>query len=281
MRVISLSCIFLLVILSSYSEKPAYTVFSKTGKRSDFTELIKEATKADVVLFGEIHNVSIGHWLELQLAKELYYLNKDKLVLGMEMLEADDQLTVNEYIHGLFEYNTFKNEAKLWNNFETDYRPLLDFARERRLSFIASNAPRRYANIVYNHGIDSLAYIAPEAKGWLAPLPILVDTTLQSYKEIIVASGHGGENLIAAQVLKDATMAYFIIKNYRKGSPFLHFNGEYHNEAIIYYLRKYNPSLKIISISSVEQEQVESVEKENVGAADYIIVIPADMTKSY
>jgi len=270
-----------LIVLCSYSDKLAYTIFSSTGKKTDFAELVKEASKADVVVFGEIHNVSIAHWLELQLVKKLYTIKGNNLMLGAEMLEADDQLAVNEYLHKSFEYSTFKNEVKLWNNFGTDYKPLLDFARENSLLFIATNAPRRYSGIVYNYGIDSLGTIAPEAKNWLAPLPIYIDTTLTSYKEMAETSGHIGTNLVAAQALKDATMAYFINKNYIKDGLFIHFNGSYHNEAIINYFKKFNPGLKILSISCVEQEQLESLEKENKEIADYIIAIPTDMAKSY
>ena len=273
--------ISLWLILSSYSEKPAYTIFSKSGKRSGFTELAEAASKADVVLFGEIHNVSIAHWLELQLEKELFHLKGKELIVGAEMLEADDQLVVNEYLKKLFEYSTLKNEAKLWKNFETDYKPLLDFARDNGLKFVAGNAPRRYSSIVYNYGADSLTQVAAEAKSWLAPLPVLADTSLTSYKEMKEASGHGGDNLLAAQALKDATMAWFINKSFKKGSTFLLFNGAYHNEGIIYYLKKYNSGLKILTISCAEQEQIESLDKENIGVADFIIAIPTDMAKSY
>jgi len=270
-----------LIVLCSFSERPAYTIFNKGGKKTGFSEMVESVAKADVVLFGEVHNVSIAHWLELQLEKELYTLKKKDLIVGAEMLEADDQIVVDEYLHKRFEYNTFKNEVKLWKNFDTDYNPLLDYAHDSEFRFIATNAPRRYANIVYYYGMDSLTHLTSEAQNWLAPLPVQVDTTLKSYKDIAEASGHGENNLIAAQALKDATMAWFINKNYKKGSVFLHFNGSYHNEAISYYLKKYNPGLKIITISCIEQEQIESVEKENMGIADFIIAIPTDMAKSY
>src|SRR5579885_1239025 len=92
-----------LTFLCAFSQKPAYTIFNKNGKKTSFTELLQAATKADIVLFGEVHNISMAHWLELQLEKELSVLRKGDLILGAEMLEADDQIIVDEYLHKLFE----------------------------------------------------------------------------------------------------------------------------------------------------------------------------------
>ena len=37
------------------------------------------------------------------------------------------------------------------------------------------------------------------------------------------------ENFVKAQALKDVTMAYFILDNYKKGAQFIHYNGNFHS----------------------------------------------------
>jgi uncharacterized iron-regulated protein len=37
--------------------------------------------------------------------------------------------------------------ARLWKNYKTDYKPLVDFAKENYFDFIATNMPRRYASV--------------------------------------------------------------------------------------------------------------------------------------
>jgi hypothetical protein len=98
---------------------------------------------------------------------------------------------------------------------------------------------------------------------------------------------HASQNLPKAQALKDATMAWFIFKNLQIGETFLHFNGSYHSdnhESTVWYLNEYNKRtatpLNIITISTVEQENLSKLDEENQGKADFIICIPADMTKT-
>jgi uncharacterized iron-regulated protein len=48
--------------------------------------------------------------------------------------------------------------TQLWSNYQTDYRPLVDFAKEN-LRFIATNIPRRYASMINKMGIKALKRI--------------------------------------------------------------------------------------------------------------------------
>ena len=201
------------------------------------------------------------------------------------MFEADDQVTLDEYLEGALSEKTLKDEAKLWTNFPSDYKPLLDFAKKNKLKFVAANIPRRYANMVYSRGLTKLDSISEEAKRWISPLPIQYDSTLTCYKDIFTqAKGHGGQNLPKSQAAKDATMAYFILKNYAPGKTLIHFNGSYHSDhhqGIEWYLKKSNPELKVFTIGSAEQDELEDLDKDNYGLADCIICTPTSMSKSY
>ena len=265
-------------------EKKAYEVYDGKGAVSSYADLLKAAKESDVVLFGEFHDNPVCHWLELELTKDLYADKKDKLVLGAEMFEADDQVILNEYLRGVISEKTFKDEAKLWGNYATDYKPLVEFAKTNKLKFVADNIPRRYANMVYNRGLASLDSIDNEAKKWIAPLPIKYDSTVQAYKEIFENSGgHGGQNLPKSQAVKDATMSYFILKNLAKGETFIHYNGAYHSNnhsGIAWYLQQSNPKLKILVISAATQDNIDKLDDESKGLGDYIICIPESMTRT-
>ncbi len=282
---------FLLIIALSVTlfafktDKKAYQLFDTKGKEIHYTKLLEEAKEADIILFGELHDNPINHWLELELSKDLYADKKEKLILSAEMFEADDQITVDEYLSGAVSEKTLKDEAKLWTNFPSDYKPLLDFAKKNKIHFVAANIPRRYANMVYTKGLEKLDSINEEAKRWIAPLPIAYDSTLACYKDIFTqAKGHGGQNLPKSQAVKDATMAYFILKNFVAGKTLVHFNGSYHSDrhqGVVWYLKKSNPALKIFTIGSTEQDEIDDLDKESLGLADCILCTPTSMSKSY
>ena len=286
MRIATLILFLVLVVNIAFaSDKPAYKIFNKSGDEVSYEDMIDRLREANIVMFGEQHNNPICHWLQYEVTKDLFETKKSSLILGAEMFEADDQIIVNEYLKGQITDKSFEQEAKLWSNYKTDYKPLLDFAKTNNLEFIATNIPRRYASLVYSKGFEGLDSLSQDAYLLIAPLPITVDLELKCYKDILEkAEGHGGENLPYAQAIKDATMAYFILNNYKSGDLFLHFEGAYHSdnfEGIVWYLKKDKPKLDIVTISSVEQNKLDELNKDSYGLADCIICINENMTKTH
>jgi uncharacterized iron-regulated protein len=272
-------------------DKPTYLLYDKEDKPLTYSMALQKASEADVILFGEIHNNPIAHWLQLQLTKDLFKAKNGKLILGAEMFETDVQLILNEYLSGLIRESSFEKEARVWENYSTDYKPLVVFAKQNKIPFIASNIPRRYASAVSVNGLAILDKADNVAKNNYFPnLPIEVDYELPSYKNMLNMMGTGGvvhtdaNNFVAAQAVKDATMAYKINQNFKNGNTFLHFNGAYHSddyEGIMWYLKKYNPKLKILTITTIEQEDITEVDDKNDGKADILICVPSDMIKTY
>ncbi|MEO0469730.1 MAG: ChaN family lipoprotein [Bacteroidota bacterium] len=263
--------------------KAAYQMYTASGKKIHFAKLLKKVQDADVIMFGEKHNNAIAHWLQLELATELS--EKRTLILGAEMFEADNQPELTAYVKGEMDAKTFAEKARLWPNYSTDYAPLVDLAKEKGLVFVASNVPRKYARSVYSSGFDALEELSTEEKQWIAPLPIQYDSELPGYKDMMtMAHGHGGDNLPKAQAIKDATMAHFLLKNHQPGSLSLHFNGSYHSqnrEGIVWYLQQQQPDLKIVTITTEEQDDISQLETDNKNKADYIIVVDKRVTHTY
>jgi len=277
-----------LTFMAMKGDKPAYMLFDADGKNASFKKLVKDAANADIIFFGEQHNNPITHWLQLELTEELYDQKKNKLVLGAEMFESDNQLVLDEYLIGQCSAKNFEKEAKLWKNYKTDYKPLVDFAKENDLSFIATNIPRRYASLVYKQGFEGLDSLSTEAKELIAPLPVKYDANLPGYKAMLEGmegmGAHANPNLPKAQAIKDATMAHFILENWEKGKTFIHYNGSYHSdnfEGIVWYLKQENPNLKIFTITTIEQDTITELKDENKNVADYILCVPSNMTKTY
>lgn len=269
------------------AQDPAtYRIFDASGNLTSYEALITTSSKAEVVFFGELHNNAIAHWLELRVAKDLFAKRGKDVVMGAEMLEADNQLLVEEYWKDQISTKSFEEEARIWDNYATDYKPLVEWAKENKLPFVATNIPRRYANLVFRNGIVALDALSSYAKAYFMPLPVKIDYNLPNYQAMgKMMSGHSSsENLIAAQAVKDATMAHFILKNWQTGRLFYHLNGSFHSEkkeGIIWYLRQQKPDLQIVTLATVEQDQLNMLDKEHLDKADFLIVISADMTKTY
>lgn len=279
-------CLLLLVSTISFGQQEAFVIYNSKGKKSSFKKLVKATQEKSFIFFGEYHNNPICHWLQLELTKELYSRHKKDLVLGAEMFEADNQFIINEYLRDLISSTNFQDEVRLWPNYNTDYKPLLEFARENKLPFVATNIPRRYANMVYKKGLESLNDLSDLAKGYIVPLASFeFDSTVKCYRDMITSMGdHGSTDIAKAQAIKDATMSHFILRNSTSTSVFLHYNGAYHSDnyqGIVHYLKKSVESESILTISTVSQDNVSNLHSKYKGQADFIICVPENMTSTH
>ncbi len=295
MKKFSLFIFLLSGFLLQAQKAEAFKIYNKNGKKVSYKKLLKKAQKADIVFIGEEHDNPVAHWFEIKITKDLYsILQKEgknrKLELGAEMMESDNMDAYQRYLKGEIDYKQLEKEARLWPNFKTDYKPLLDFAKEKKLPFIATNIPRRYANKVFKKGFKALDSISDKEKNWIAPLPITYDSTLTSYvamtkmEHMKFMPKNMQKNMPKAQAVKDATMAYFILKNHKKGNIFVHYNGSYHSndyQGIVWYIKKEAPDTNILTIDVETQESLKKLNPENKNKADFIIVVDPDFPRSY
>lgn len=283
--------VMLIMSMTTYAQKTPeiFRIFDAKGKEVSYEKMIKTVSATDVVFFGEIHNCVISHWMELKVLEALAENNK-KLKVGMEMLEADNQLIIDEYTSSLISSGRFEEECRLWPNHSTDYEPLVYYAKSHHLPLIATNVPRRYASIVKEKGLAFLDSLSAEAKRYLPKLPIkyVENKNAQEGFALMGLLGKAKETkpqlMAQAQAIKDATMGWFIAQNLKKGEQMIHFNGTYHSDArngIIPYLLEYRPKTTISTIRAVRQEEIDKIEKDYLGLADFYICITEDMNVSY
>lgn len=260
-------------ILSSQSHNDPFPfiLVDSLGKPVSYSVMIQDLLKdVDLVFFGELHNSPIAHWLELRILKSLSDETAGTLKLGMEQFEADNQLIIDEYFAGLISLKKFKDEVRLWSNYNTDYAPLVEYAKENSIPLFATNIPRRYANAVSHGGFEALAAFSDEARSYMAPLPIpykvdscvssnsgpmaemmtqmakmketkMKETKMKEMKKMSQMPPQMKEmnfdNLTKAQAMKDATMAWNIAKVFKNNDlkaeekiKFFHINGSAHSD---------------------------------------------------
>ncbi len=267
-----------------------FQIYNSQGEKVSYTDFVKEVSKNDIVLFGEMHNCPVTHWLEKNLAISLLAIHKNKLVLGAEMFESDNQLIMNEFLSNLISEERFEKEMRLWPNYTTDYKALIDFAKENKLPFIATNIPRRYARIVKKNGLKKTEGILnSQAKEYIAPMPIPyeTDSSTVNFFKMMGRMGHHKSNpefMSQAQAIKDATMAWNIAQKTKNGNCFLHYNGSYHSDSasgIPFYLKKYTPQLNVVRITATRQDNIHKIDEKNKDKADFIITIRKDFPFSY
>ena len=286
------SVVFIFILFGSFNTLvsqsfEAYQVYNSSGERVDFNQVVSASSESDVVLFGELHNSPICHWLQLELAKSLI-LKEKPVALGAEMFETDDQVVINEYLNGFITLSHLQKEAKVWPNFKTDYLPLLELAKASQLPFVATNVPRRYASLMSKRGMTGLDSLSKESRQFMPSLPFKVtegDLGYAKMGEMMGMHMQGGmTNFIAAQALKDYTMAFNINKNLQKKGTFIHFNGSFHSDlhaGIFNYLKSMNKGIEITTISAVEIEDVSEFQEEWKELGDFILVVSSSMTKTH
>ncbi|MFW6347086.1 MAG: ChaN family lipoprotein [Cyclonatronaceae bacterium] len=256
-----------------------FELYDNAAQATSYAALLDSAAAHHIILFGELHGNATAHRLQQRLSADLNKrlgAQNHQLMLALEMFEADQQPLLDGLLSGRLTAQQFEEDARLWQNYASDYKPLIDFARAENLPLIASNIPRPFASQVYRNGIESLDELDARDKSHAAPLPIEIDLSLPGYAAMMEMDmgGHGGgtpENLAKAQAVKDATMAHFILTHLRaaENRRVLHFNGRYHSDnydGIFWYLRHYGFDGEILTITTLSDEE------EPDGQADFILM---------
>ena len=204
----------------------------------------------------------------------------------MELFERDTQQVVNQFLNDRIEDEAaFMESARAWPNYLTDYKPIVDFAKDKELQVLAANIPRRLASQVKKSGYDSIArsdlvYVAEEHK-------VINDRYYDEFIQTMQANmaGHGGmpidesmlDALYAAQCIKDDTMAESIAYTLDRFADhsIIHYNGDFHSRYHLGTAQKFellNPKATTIVISPVYNDNT-SFDKEFSEFGDYILVI--------
>jgi uncharacterized iron-regulated protein len=211
------------------------------------------------------------------------------------------QAVLDEYLAGLISERHFLLSSRPWRNYETDYRPLVEYARARRLPVIAANAPARYVSRVSSQGPASLGALSKDAaKSWLPPLPFPpaseayaakfnrfmtgggaaapTPTPAPAATTAAQASPHGSLHLLEAQTLRDASMAYRIAEFLKRGRDPLvvQVNGTFHSEermGVPEQLARYRPKARAVVVTIVPEDDFPAFDAARLGRlGDFVII---------
>lgn len=268
---------------AAYSEDQ-FRVYDRDGNAATIDQLIDALRSNDVLFLGEEHNDGVAHALEAEIFRRAVdrYAGSRKVALSLEMFERDVQIVVDEYLAGLISQDHFLLSARPWPNYKTDYRPLVELAKEKKLDVIAANAPRRYVNMVSRNGRGSVDALSKQAKSWLAPLPYGQPSAAYAAKFRATMEGRPEaaklDNIVDSQALWDATMANSVAKylSKNKNALVVHLNGSFHTESrlgTVEHLLKYRPKTKALVVTMHASDNFKVFDKvRDAGLGDYVIL---------
>jgi uncharacterized iron-regulated protein len=289
----------------------AYRVYTGAGAPASLDDVVTAMAPHHVVFIGETHDDPTGHMLEAELLRLVYeaYGEQRPIALSLEFFQRDVQSILDEYLSGLIQEKSFRADSRPWPRYETDYRPLIEFAKQNILPVIAANAPRRYASRVTEHGRESLSDLSVGARDHLPPLPYgeaseaYRDQWVRTIMEVTEEEGlkcglpipepeEGEEaieprapvgshaamgNQLHSQVLWDASMAYWIARFLMEqpNALVLHMVGGFHVErgtGTPEHLESYRPGTSRMIISLRPVDDVETFEPAPEGEwGDFVI----------
>ena len=277
--------LIIIMNLAILSAEEYRIVDSRTGKTLSLQQMANELKKYDLIFFGEDHDNATLHKLERELVPLLD--TKRELILSLEMFERDVQSDLDAYIEGWLTEDEFLAKSRPWSNYKDDYRPLIEYAKQKKLTVIAANIPRSIAGKMARTGPDFTDTLPEEDKKWL---PNKISYPDDSYKKAFLETlenmhspmmNNNPDWLYQAQCLKDETMAESIV-NALKMKPkarVLHFNGDFHSRyfsGTVSRVQEILPKKKIAVISPSYSENWQTAnltaEEKNVGT--YIIFLP-------
>jgi len=309
---------------------PMFT--SDDGKPINWQDLLNAAAWADVIIIGEQHDDSVGHAVQLAVVQDTIQ-RFPGTALSMEMLDREEQTLVDDYLAGIIKLDMFlektastkwlriardylseeidreKFEKRIlrigWPEWERDYQPIIDVAKENNARVIAANTPWiRYMSLASREGFDRLASLTDAQKRLFAyPKQESYPGYRERFWQVMAGraegekppepvesedDGEGGgvhpgltdeqvRNTFRGQLTMDATMADSIVKALNTGSKkVVHLVGQFHSDfegGTVQELRQRKHGIKILNIS-MQRAEVVALRDEDKGRADIIIYTP-------
>ena len=251
---------------------------AQNGKNLTAAQLASKLQKYDVVFFGEYHDQSEMHQYELELLKAMYKAKGAKLALSMEMFEVDNQSKLNNFLADTLSEENFLAASRPWPNYRTDYAPLVNFAKEKKMPVIAANVPRFLAAHVAKNNASTEG-VEAQYQQWLpkhtyAPEGAYKDKFYAQMSSPAAPMKMPPQRLAAvyaAQCLKDDKMAESIaaFADAHQNMQILHINGCFHSDAHLGTAQKLEalrPELKVAVITPLERKQ-----KGEKPAGDFVV----------
>jgi uncharacterized iron-regulated protein len=276
---------------SGYRVVTPATVSETTGSR-----MIDRLARADVVFFGEEHDDPETHRAEAELLEAIGRSGRP-VVLSLEMFERDVQPVLDEYLAGHLTERDFLARSRPWARYTTDYRRLIELAKERHWRVVAANVPRALASAVGRKGLAALDTLTVSERRNAARENVCPanDDYHARFRESMRTHSPGSdsgsiaqrsdslpaataERFYLAQCVKDETMAESIV-DARVAAPagaiVVHYTGAFHSDysqGTVARVKRRQPgwTLAVVSAVPVADPAAAPIVTEN-GKADVVI----------
>ena len=289
-----LLCTISAAAVSAQTDVARFKVFDGKGNPSSVEKVIEAAGNVDVLFLGESHDDAVAHRLQADILRAVVgrYRGARSVALSLEMFERDVQTVLDEYLRGQITEAQFLASSRPWNNYKTDYRPLLEFAKEMKVPVIAANPPRRYVNMVSRLGRSSLTALTKDARRNLPPLPYPQPSEAYASKFKALMGGGpemkaGLTNILDSQTLWDAGMAHAITKQIKRSKDPLvvHVNGSFHTEGRLgtaEQLLSYRRKTKFIVVTMRYEDDFNTFDRtKHLDLGDFVILTDKGVPRSF
>ncbi|MEZ6036640.1 MAG: ChaN family lipoprotein [Planctomycetota bacterium] len=245
-------------------------------------DVAKAVADADVVALGELHQTPDVHRTHLELVQALHE-RRPEMVIAMEMFERPDQDALDLYLNGLMDYDTFAARTEVWPRYETDYKPLVEWAARHGVAVLGANAPKSLVTKARKEGLAAVAGDKDVAREIEVPEGDEFDAFVKSM------SGHPGVSLedlrryYSAQCVWNATMAETVLDYRQKAAAHgrqplvVLVCGKQHSDhwrGAVGAMQRRQPDLKVRVVSVEEVADLGAgIYESSPDVADYVIVI--------
>ncbi len=277
------------VVTGAVSMPGVRAVDAASGSNLTFRDVVERVSRADVVFFGENHDDPETHRVEFGMLDAIGRTGRP-VILSLEMIERDVQPLLNDYLAGRIGETEFLAKSRPWDRYITDYRPMVELAKENGWPVIASNVPRPMASAVGRKGLAALDTLTPAERRWAArDIECPDDVYRKRFMESMRGHGSGGaapsagdtlptavaQRFYLAQCVKDETMAESIVNARRDGAIVVHYDGAFHSDyrlGTVERVRRRAPNLRLAVITAVPVvDPAAATLSEHIGRADIII----------
>jgi uncharacterized iron-regulated protein len=274
-----------------YSYVPQRVYDTRQPGFADFEGMLADLARADVVFVGEQHDDANTHRLELAILEGLMR-RRVPLVVAMEMFERDVQPALDQYLAGAITEEQFLKDSRPWPRYQTDYRPIIEFARTHHVRVVGSDVPRHIATDVSRTGMDVVEKLGNDRT--MAARDLQCQTKGEYYDRFLEAMGghppsgdpkaadiqQKNDRFFLAQCLKDETMAESIADAFAKNAPqkptIVHINGAFHSDytagtAAATRRRLPGRRVAVVSVLPVDDLDHERPDQDDLKLGDYLL----------
>ncbi len=131
----------------------------KLDQTNSLAQTMEKINAARVILVGETHTRWDHHLVQLEILK-LLYQKSPKLAIGVEWFQQPYQKHLDAYVAGKISEGEMLHLTGYFERWRYDYRlyrPIIQYAREHKISIIALNASQELNNALRKSGFDDLS----------------------------------------------------------------------------------------------------------------------------